>query len=185
MLDIPALQQIAYAHYENPTDSSKPRVAPRVPKRGGSYFQQGGSIGFNREAANAEILKAIKERDAKRQADKEAKVEQSVASGKSPHQAVNDSRKPADTGFTASDYARLGAIGADLISMIPGAGVVGYAGTLANFGADWGQDGLDWGDAGRLVMNLGLDTVGLIPGLGAAAKGSKVVKNLIKWNHNN
>ena len=28
--------------------------------------------------------------------------------------------------------------------MIPGAGVVGYAGTLANFGADWGQDGLDW-----------------------------------------
>lgn len=181
MLDIPALQQIAYAHYENPTDSSKPRVAPRVPKRGGSYFQQGGSIGFNREAVNAEILKAIKERDAKRQADKEAKVEQSVASGKSPQQAVNDSRKPADTGFTASDYARLGAIGADLISMIPGAGVVGYAGTLANFGADWGQDGLDWGDAGRLAMNLGLDTVGLIPGLGAAAKGSKVVKNLIKW----
>lgn len=181
MLDIPALQQIAYAHYENPTDSSKPRVAPRVPKRGGSYFQQGGSIGFNREAANTEILKAIKERDAKRQADKEAKVEQSVASGKSPQQAVNDSRKPADTGFTASDYARLGAIGADLISMIPGAGVVGYAGTLANFGADWGQDGLDWGDAGRLAMNLGLDTVGLIPGLGAAAKGSKVVKNLIKW----
>lgn len=181
MLDIPALQQIAYAHYENPTDSSKPRVAPRVPKRGGSYFQQGGSIGFNREAANAEILKAIKERDAKRQADEEAKVEQSVASGKSPQQAVNDSRKPADTGFTASDYARLGAIGADLISMIPGAGVVGYAGTLANFGADWGQDGLDWGDVGRLAMNLGLDTVGLIPGLGAAAKGSRVVKNLIKW----
>lgn len=181
MLDIPALQQIAYAHYENPTDSSKPRVAPRVPKRGGSYFQQGGSIGFNREAANAEILKAIKERDAKRQADKEAKVEQSVASGKSPQQAVNDSRKPADTGFTASDYARLGAIGADLISMIPGAGVVGYAGTLANFGADWGQDGLDRGDVGRLAMNLGLDTVGLIPGLGAAAKGSKVVKSLIKW----
>lgn len=178
MLDIPALQQIAYAHYENPTDSSKPRVAPRVPKRGGSYFQQGGSMGFNREAANAEILKAIRERDAKRQADKEAKVKQS---GKSPQQAVNDSRKPADTGFTASDYARLGAIGADLISMIPGAGVVGYAGTLANFGADWGQDGLDWGDAGRLAMNLGLDTVGLIPGLGAAAKGSKVVKNLIKW----
>lgn len=181
MLDIPALQQIAYAHYENPTGNSKPRVAPKVPKRGGSYFQQGGSIGFNRDAANAEILKAIKERDAKRQADKEAKVEQSVASGKSPQQAVNDSRKPADTGFTAADYARLGAIGADLISMIPGAGVVGYAGTLANFGADWGQDGLDWGDAGRLAMNLGLDTVGLIPGLGAAAKGSKVVKNLIKW----
>ena len=83
MLDIPALQQIAYAHYENPTDSLKPRVALEYQSRGGSYFQQGGSIGFNREAANAEILKAIKERDAKRQADKEAKVEQSVASSKS------------------------------------------------------------------------------------------------------
>jgi hypothetical protein len=182
MLDIPALQQIAYAHYENPTSNTqfKSKGAPRIPKRGGSYFQQGGSIGFGEEF-NTNALKFIKEREAKRQADKEAKVEQSVASGKSPQQAVNDSRKPADTGFTASDYARLGAIGADLISMIPGAGVVGYAGTLANFGADWGQDGLDWGDAGRLAMNLGLDTVGLIPGLGAAAKGSKVVKNLIKW----
>lgn len=181
MLDIPALQQIAYAHYENPTDSSKPRVAPRVPKRGGSYFQQGGSIGFNREAANAEILKAIKERDAKRQADKEAKVEQSVASGKSPQQVVNDSRKPAATGFTGADYARLGAIGADLISMIPGAGVVGFGGTLANFGADWASDGLDAGDFKRLALNLGMDFVGLVPGFGAAAKGSKVIKNLVKW----
>lgn len=45
--------------------------------------QQGGSIGFDREAANAEILKAIKEREAKRQADK---VEQSVASDKSSQQ---------------------------------------------------------------------------------------------------
>lgn len=180
MLDIPALQQIAYAHYENPTDNTQSKVTPRVPKRRGSYFQQGGSIGFGEEF-NTNALKFIKERDAKRQADKAAKVEQSVASGKSPQQAANDGRKPADTGFTAADYARLGAIGADLISMIPGAGVVGYAGTLANFGADLGQDGLDWGDAGRLAMNLGLDTVGLIPGLGAAAKGSKVVKNLIKW----
>lgn len=144
---------------------------------------KGGSDVNSIDAKSKGILgdQANKEKDAKRQADKEAKVEQSVASGKSPQQAVNDSRKPADTGFTASDYARLGAIGADLISMIPGAGVVGYAGTLANFGADWGQDGLDWGDAGRLAMNLGLDTVGLIPGLGAAAKGSKIVKNLIKW----
>lgn len=163
--------------------------SPKYKAEGGILkAQQGNVIDWN--ALNKRANEEMYERN--RQADqryfksieetkaKEAKTK-AKESGKSPQQAVNDSRKPADTGFTASDYARLGAIGADLISMIPGAGVVGYAGTLANFGADWGQDGLDWGDVGRLAMNLGLDTVGLIPGLGASAKGSKVVKNLIRW----
>lgn len=163
----------------NYNESNKDKYAKWSKADGGVIkAQQGASLGYDSKAERAAVHEWYKQQQ---QANNAAKVEQAVASGKSPQQAVNDSRKPADTGFTASDYARLGAIGADLISMIPGAGVVGYAGTLANFGADWGQDGLDWGDAGRLAMNLGLDTVGLIPGLGAAAKGSKVVKNLIKW----
>lgn len=163
----------------NYNESNKDKYAKWSKADGGVIkAQQGASLGYDSKVERAAVHEWYKQQQ---QANNAAKVEQSVASGKSPQQAVNDSRKPADTGFTASDYARLGAIGADLISMIPGAGVVGYAGTLANFGADWGQDGLDWGDAGRLAMNLGLDTVGLIPGLGAAAKGSKVVKNLIKW----
>ena len=163
----------------NYNESNKDKYAKWSKADGGVIkAQQGASLGYDSKAERAAVHEWYKQQQ---QANNAAKVEQSVASGKSPQQAVNDSRKPADTGFTASDYARLGAIGADLISMIPGAGVVGYAGTLANFGADWGQDGLDWGDVGRLAMNLGLDTVGLIPGLGAAAKGSKVVKSLIKW----
>lgn len=158
--------------------STKGKYASWDKEGGVLKAQQGGYLGYDEEAERARAREWYKQQQ---QANNAAKVEQAVASGKSPQQAANDGRKPADTGFTAADYARLGAIGADLISMIPGAGVVGYAGTLANFGADIGQDGIDWGDAGRLAVNLGLDTVGLIPGLGAAAKGSKVVKNLIKW----
>lgn len=179
MLDIPALQQIAYAHYENPTDNTQPKVAPRLPKHGGSYFQQGGSIGFSGEF-NTNALKFIKEREAKRQAKKAAETKPSAAN-LTPEQRAARERKPAETGFTGVDIARLGAIGADIASMIPGLGGVGIAGTLANFGADIADDGMDLGDWGRLAGNIGLDVVGFIPGLGAAAKGSRVLKNVVKW----
>lgn len=179
MLDIPALQQIAYAHYENPTDNTQPKVAPRLPKHGGSYFQQGGSIGFSGEF-NTNALKFIKEREAKRQAKKAAETKPSAAN-LTPEQRAARERQPAETGFTGVDIARLGAIGADIASMIPGLGGVGIAGTLANFGADIADDGLDSGDWGRLAGNIGLDLVGFIPGLGAAAKGSRVLKNVVKW----
>lgn len=179
MLDIPALQQIAYAHYENPTDNTQPKVAPRLPKHRGSYFQQGGSIGFSGEF-NTNALKFIKEREAKRQAKKAAETKPSAAN-LTPEQRAARERKPAETGFTGVDIARLGAIGADIASMIPGLGGVGIAGTLANFGADIADDGMDLGDWGRLAGNIGLDVVGFIPGLGAAAKGSRVLKNVVKW----
>lgn len=179
MLDIPALQQIAYAHYENLTDNTQPKVAPRLPKHGGSYFQQGGSIGFSGEF-NTNALKFIKEREAKRQAKKAAETKPSAAN-LTPEQRAARERKPAETGFTGVDIARLGAIGADIASMIPGLGGVGIAGTLANFGADIADDGMDLGDWGRLAGNIGLDVVGFIPGLGAAAKGSRVLKNVVKW----
>lgn len=186
MLDIPALQQIAYAHYENPTDSSKPRVAPRVPKRGGSYFQQGGSIGFNREAANAEILKAIKERDAKRQADKEAKVEQSVASGKSPQQATNDS-KP-HTQWSKADITRMGALMGDVTSLLvslTGVGSVASAGigaasTAANQAADMMEGQGFFQSLGNNMGSYALDALSLIP-FAKAAKVPKIIKNVSRF----
>lgn len=186
MLDIPALQQIAYAHYENPTDSSKPRVAPRVPKRGGSYFQQGGSIGFNREAANAEILKAIRERDAKRQADKEAKVEQSVASGKSPQQATNDS-KP-HTQWSKADITRMGALMGDVTSLLvslTGVGSVASAGigaasTAANQAADMMEGQGFFQSLGNNMGSYALDALSLIP-FAKAAKVPKIIKNVSRF----
>lgn len=186
MLDIPALQQIAYAHYENPTDSSKPKVAPRVPKRGGSYFQQGGSIGFNREAANAEILKAIKERDAKRQADKEAKVEQAVASGKSPQQATNDS-KP-HTQWSKADKTRMGALMGDVTSLLvslTGVGSVASAGigaasTAANQAADMMEGQGFFQSLGNNMGSYALDVLSLIP-FAKAAKVPKIIKNVSRF----
>lgn len=176
MLDIPALQQIAYAHYENPTDSSKPRVAPRVPKRGGSYFQQGGSIGFDREAANAEILKAIRERDAKRQADKEAKVEQ----------ATNDS-KP-HTQWSKADITRMGALMGDVTSLLvslTGVGSVASAGigaasTAANQAADMMEGQGFFQSLGNNMGSYALDALSLIP-FAKAAKVPKIIKNVSRF----
>ena len=67
------------------------------------------------------------------------------------------------------------------LSFIPGIGNIagaatGIAGSIARFTADAKRDGLDWGDARRLITNLGLDVLTLIPGAGIAAKAAKVGK---------
>lgn len=72
-------------------------------------------------------------------------------------------------------------------SWIPGVGTgVGILGSLARFGADIKKDGFQWKDAGNLAINLGLDALTLIPGLGAIGKvakaGSKAAK-LVKTSN--
>ena len=54
--------------------------------------------------------------------------------------------------------------------------VTGLAGSLTRFVSDAKRDGLDWGDARRLLTNVGLDVLTLIPGAGIAAKAAKVGK---------
>ena len=71
--------------------------------------------------------------------------------------------------------------GGAALSFIPGVGNIagaatGIAGSVARFTADAKRDGLDWGDARRLITNLGLDVLTLIPGAGIAAKAAKVGK---------
>lgn len=71
--------------------------------------------------------------------------------------------------------------GGAALSFIPGVGNIagaatGVAGSIARFTADAKRDGLDWGDARRLITNLGLDVLTLIPGAGVAAKAAKVGK---------
>ena len=66
-------------------------------------------------------------------------------------------------------------------SWIPGVGTgVGILGSLARFGADVKKDGFQWKDAGNLAINLSLDALTLIPGLGTVGKvakaGSKAAK---------
>ena len=88
------------------------------------------------------------------------------------------------------DYARLVSAGADVGSMIasfvPGYGTaasaaLGVGSTIGNFTADLTDESVGVGSAFlNAGAGLGMDIVGLIPGLGAAGKGSKIVKNLLK-----
>lgn len=159
--------------------------SPKYKAEGGILkAQQGNVIDWN--ALNKRANEEMYERDRQAVLSKFKRIEEAAetkpsAANLTPEQEAARERKPAETGFTGVDIARLGAIGADIASMIPGLGGVGIAGTLANFGADIADDGLDSGDWGRLAGNIGLDLVGFIPGLGAAAKGSRVLKNLAKW----
>ena len=86
-----------------------------------------------------------------------------------------------------SDKVRLGAAMADLASVglgfVPGANLastgIGVGASLTEFGADWAGDGLDWGDVGRLGMNLGMDALSLIP-VGKTLKATKALGKIRK-----
>lgn len=166
-------------------------TAPKYKADGGILkAQQGETIDWNTRIKSINESKNNRTREAvlakfkrieEEEAAKKAAETKPSAANLTPEQRAARERKPAETGFTGVDIARLGAIGADIASMIPGLGGVGIAGTLANFGADIADDGMDLGDWGRLAGNIGLDVVGFIPGLGAAAKGSRVLKNVVKW----
>lgn len=82
---------------------------------------------------------------------------------------------------TARTLAAVADVGSMAMSFIPGAsmagGVVGLGGSLANFAADWGQDGLQMSDLKNLSLNIGMDLLGAIPIVGAGAKSAKVIKS--------
>ena len=97
------------------------------------------------------------------------------------------SSKPEGIQLTAADYADLTALGLDVASMIaqiaPGYGNIvssagGLGSTIATAVGDVSRDGLDWGDAGNLGMNLLMDGASLIPGVGVGAKGAKILKSV-------
>lgn len=143
------------------------------------------------EAKSAYIQRKQREQFAKKKEDKEKQVQaKAKATNRSVEEVKEGERKPmADNQeWEWDDYTRLGAAGADVASIIasfvPGYGTIASAGlgvgsTLANFGADM-KDGFQLRDLGNLGLGLGMDAVGLIPGLGAAGKGSKILKNLLK-----
>lgn len=144
----------------------------------GGGFNMGSWMDENRE-------KALKER-----AKKEGRtVEQQKAGERKTNSDAKDPSNP-DAEWKATDTARVAASIADIGSMIssflPGAGTIvgaglGVGSSLTTFGADWAEDGLDWGDVKNLGANLGLDVLGLIPGGGAASKGVKIAKTLGKY----
>lgn len=90
--------------------------------------------------------------------------------------------------LTTQDWAEIAALGADLgsavLAFVPGANIasagVGAAGSVTDFIAQATKDGLDWGDVGRLALNLGLDAATLIPFAGGAAKAAKIANAIRK-----
>lgn len=145
------------------------------------------------EAAGAttpEAKSAYIQRKQREEADRNAAIVR--ATDRTPEQVEAGERKPMADGqdWEYEDYARLVSAGADVGSMIasfvPGYGTaasaaLGVGSTIGNFTADLADESVGVGSAFlNAGAGLGMDLVGLIPGLGAAGKGSKIVKNLLK-----
>lgn len=100
-----------------------------------------------------------------------------------------DNKDLTDAGgiIKTSDRVKMGAAMADLLSaglgFVPGANIasagIGAASSLAEFGAD-ASDGLEWGDVGKLALNLGMDAVSLIPAM-KSIKAAKAMGKLAKF----
>lgn len=59
-------------------------------------------------------------------------------------------------------------------SWLPGVGTaIGVLGSLARLSADIQKDGFQWKDLGNFGINLGLDALTLLPGVGAVGKAAK------------
>lgn len=135
----------------------------------------------------------LREQFAKKKEEKKQQIQaKAKATDRTPEQVEAGERKPMADGqdWEYEDYARLLSAGADVGSMIasfvPGYGTatsaaLGVGSTIGNFTADLADESVG---VGSTFLNagagLGMDLVGLIPGLGAAGKGSKIVKNLLK-----
>lgn len=129
------------------------------------------------------------ERQAQKEAEKQQRIDQKVEeTGKTREQVEAAERRPIEEGFSTIDKVRLGTAAADAISaaaaFIPGygtvaSGVLGIGSTLTNIGADIADESMSgWDVAGNALYGLGMDVVGLIPGMGATGKAAKIVRVL-------
>lgn len=176
-------------------DSYKKLLAhPEYDKRHPAKKENGGVVKFQSggDTKEAAYLK-YRQQFAKKKEEKKQQIQaKAKATDRTPEQVEAGERKPMADGqdWEYEDYARLVSAGADVGSMIasfvPGYGTaasaaLGVGSTIGNFTADLADKSVGVGSAFlNAGAGLGMDLVGLIPGLGAAGKGSKIVKNLLK-----
>lgn len=176
-------------------DSYKKLLAhPEYDKRHPAKKENGGVVKFQSggDTKEAAYLK-YRQQFAKKKEEKKQQIQaKAKATDRTPEQVEAGKRKPMADGqdWEYEDYARLVSAGADVGSMIasfvPGYGTaasaaLGVGSTIGNFTADLADESVGVGSAFlNAGAGLGMDLVGLIPGLGAAGKGSKIVKNLLK-----
>lgn len=180
MLVNDALRRLADAYY----DSTR---TPKKENGGILYMQFGGTYSAGANYNNYQQQRAQEKKT------KEEVKQKAESKGRTVEEQQTADRKPGSItsgDWTGDDYTRLASIVADIGSIgaayIPGVGTMASAGlgigsSLANYSADLSENGFKWGDLGNLAVNLGLDTVGLVPGLGSAAKGSKILKTAAKY----
>ena len=123
-----------------------------------------------------------------------AKASGSTASTKSTNVKIRDSRQAAKIGtnvkdgegkFTDADWADLGGLVADMVSVGLGSmpiagGISGLLGTSAGLYADISRDGFQWSDLGTAGLNAGMDIVSMLPGLGSGVQAAKVASKIAK-----
>ena len=176
-------------------DSYKKLLAhPEYDKRHPAKKENGGVVKFQSggDTKEAAYLK-YRQQFAKKKEEKKQQIQaKAKATDRTPEQVEAGERKPMADGqdWEYEDYARLVSAGADVGSMIasfvPGYGTaasaaLGVGSTIGNFTADLADESVGVGSAFlNAGAGLGMDIVGLIPGLGAAGKGSKIAKNLLK-----
>lgn len=93
-----------------------------------------------------------------------------------------------DDEWTTADIANAASIALDLASAgsayVPVYGTAisaatGVGSSISNLIADISRDGAQWRDAGNFAANLGLDALGLVPGIGTGAKAGKIAKAIV------
>ena len=124
----------------------------------------------------------------KRNKDTKEISETAKENGKTEEQTKAGQRKPGETGLTSVDKARIASASMDIASIlaafIPGYGtaasaISGLGSTAVNLGADIADDSVSAGQAAwNTLSGVGMDLVGLIPGLGALGKAGKIAKTL-------
>lgn len=137
------------------------------------------------------IAKYVEEnqKKAQKEAEKQRRIDEKVEeTGKTREQVEAAERRPMEEGFSTIDKVRLGTAAADAAAaaaaFIPGygtvaSGVLGIGSTLTNIGADIADESMSgWDVAGNALYGLGMDVVGLIPGLGTTGKATKIVRVL-------
>lgn len=176
-------------------DSYKKLLAhPEYDKRHPAKKENGGVVKFQSggDTKEAAYLK-YRQQFAKEEEEKKQQIQaKAKATDRTPEQVEAGKRKPMadEQDWEYEDYARLVSAGADVGSMIasfvPGYGTaasaaLGIGSTIGNFTADLADESMGVGSAFlNAGTGLGMDLVGLVPGLGAAGKGNKIVRNLLK-----
>ena len=166
-------KKMAYSEYD------KRNKVPKQENGGVVKHQLGGITKYIEES----------QKKAQKEAEKEQRITDKVEeTGKTREQVEAAERRPMEEGFSTIDKVRLGTAAADAAAaaaaFIPGygtvaSGVLGIGSTLTNIGADIADESMSgWDVAGNALYGLGMDVVGLIPGLGTTGKAAKIVRVL-------